>query len=255
MKVQILGCSGGIASGRRTTSLLVNDHILIDGGTGLGDLAQAQISDIRHLFLSHSHLDHIAGLPFLLDPLLRDPGATGVTLYAQPETLDALQRHVFNGVLWPDLAALPDGGAPVLRYHAMQPGQCCTVEGVDIRMIGVNHTVPTAGFHLQAGSASVGFSGDTTTNTALWQALNEAESLDLLVVEAAFPDEEEALSRASKHYCPGSLASDIKQLRHRPLTVLSHAKPGFEDVILQQCRAAMPDRDVRALSAGDCFTL
>src|SRR4051812_6037841 len=39
MIIRVLGCSGAIAAGCRTTSFLLDDSILIDAGTGVGDLA------------------------------------------------------------------------------------------------------------------------------------------------------------------------------------------------------------------------
>ena len=38
MKVRVLGCSGAIARDCRTTAFLVDEHILVDAGTGVGDL-------------------------------------------------------------------------------------------------------------------------------------------------------------------------------------------------------------------------
>ena len=69
MQVRILGCSGGIGANLRTTSLLIDNDILIDCGTGVGDLSIEEMSKIRHIFLTHSHLDHIACLPLLADTL------------------------------------------------------------------------------------------------------------------------------------------------------------------------------------------
>ena len=72
MRIRVLGCSGGIGAGSRTTALLVDDDVLIDAGTGIGDLALEDMDSIRHVFLTHSHLDHVAGLPMLADRIF-DP--------------------------------------------------------------------------------------------------------------------------------------------------------------------------------------
>ena len=60
MKIRVMGCSGGISAGLRTTCLLVDDDVLIDTGTGLGDLGLEELRRIKHVFLTHSHLDHTA---------------------------------------------------------------------------------------------------------------------------------------------------------------------------------------------------
>ncbi|HHO60058.1 MAG TPA: 3',5'-cyclic-nucleotide phosphodiesterase, partial [Thiotrichales bacterium] len=62
MKVRVLGCSGGICQSVATTSFLVDDDILIDAGTGVGDLTLAEMAAIRTVFITHSHLDHIAAI-------------------------------------------------------------------------------------------------------------------------------------------------------------------------------------------------
>ena len=65
--LQVLGCSGSIGGPRRTTSFLVDQHTLIDVGTGALDLSLEQLTQIDHIFLTHSHLDHILGLALIMD--------------------------------------------------------------------------------------------------------------------------------------------------------------------------------------------
>ncbi|MCG6872632.1 MAG: MBL fold metallo-hydrolase, partial [Gammaproteobacteria bacterium] len=69
MKLRVLGCSGGVGPGLRTTSFLVDEDILIDAGSGVGDLTQAEQEAIRHIFITHTHMDHCAFLPLLADNL------------------------------------------------------------------------------------------------------------------------------------------------------------------------------------------
>lgn len=67
MKVRVLGCSGAIAKDCRTTSFLIDSDILIDAGTGVGDLTLDEMVRIDHVFLTHAHLDHVAALPLMVD--------------------------------------------------------------------------------------------------------------------------------------------------------------------------------------------
>jgi len=87
MRLRILGCSGGIGGELRTTSMLLDDDVLIDAGTGVGDLSLPQLAQINDVFVTHSHLDHVTSIPFLLDTVgfQRD---RPVTLHATRETLD-----------------------------------------------------------------------------------------------------------------------------------------------------------------------
>ncbi|MDH5445253.1 MAG: MBL fold metallo-hydrolase, partial [Gammaproteobacteria bacterium] len=106
MELRVLGCSGGIGEQLRTTSLLLNGEILIDAGTGLGDLSLQEMASIGHVFLTHSHLDHLAGLPLLIDSIF-DQIKSPLVIHAQPVTLKAVQDHIFNNVIWPDFSVLP----------------------------------------------------------------------------------------------------------------------------------------------------
>ena len=67
MQVRVLGCSGAIAKDCRTTSFLVDTDLLVDAGTGVGDLTLEEMAAIDDVVLTHCHLDHIAALPLMLD--------------------------------------------------------------------------------------------------------------------------------------------------------------------------------------------
>jgi len=89
MKVRILGCSGGIGGQLRTTSMLLDNDILIDAGTGVGNLSFNQLTRINHVFVTHSHLDHVSHIPFLVDTVgwMRNKP---ITVHA---TLEILKQH------------------------------------------------------------------------------------------------------------------------------------------------------------------
>jgi ribonuclease BN (tRNA processing enzyme) len=53
MKVRVLGCSGAIAKECRTTSFLIDEDVLIDAGTGVGDLSLAEMRKVDHVYLTH----------------------------------------------------------------------------------------------------------------------------------------------------------------------------------------------------------
>lgn len=254
MQLRVLGCSGGIGAGHRTTSFLVDDEILIDAGSGVGTLDFEEMSRIRHIFLTHSHLDHIHCIPLLIDTVFDSAGAP-VEVHAQPETLQALEKHIFNNVIWPDFTRLPHPERPVLRLVPMKPYEPIRIGRVELEMIPVNHIVPTVGYRVSGSEGTFAFSGDTTTNDSFWAALNRYPRLDMLIVEAAFSNQEEELCRAARHYCPRMLADDLAKLRHHPAIYLTHAKPGEEGTIFQECRELIREREVNQLSGDERFTL
>ena len=253
MELRVLGCSGGIGAGLRTTSFLIDNDILIDAGTGVGDLRLEELHAIRHVFLTHSHLDHVASLPLLVDTLFGE-NHPPITIHALPETIGILQQHIFNWQLWPDFSQLPDSEQPSMRYAPMRYGETICIGERDILMIPANHTVPAAGYAVRNATASIAFSGDTTLNDDLWAALNTLPNLKLLIVECAFSNEEHALSELAKHYYPKLLAQDIAKLNTKPQIAITHLKPGHEALIMDQCQAAMPEFSVRQLRTADRFT-
>ncbi len=254
MRLQVLGCSGGIGLERRTTSMLIDDDVLIDSGSGVGDLSLEAMTKIGHVFLTHSHLDHFAFLPLLVDTMFPHI-VSPIVIHGRAETLKALQEHIFNWHIWPDFSKLPSAQKPVMRYEVMKPGDVYTVGNRTLEMIEVNHIVPCVGYRVAGPTGVFAFSGDTTTNETLWAALNRHASLDLLIVEAAFPNSEVELSKAARHYTPKMLAADIGKLDHKPKIYISHPKPGLESVIFQECKAAMPALDINPLSGGEVFDL
>lgn len=255
MEIRVLGCSGGIGGDhRRTTSFLVGSEVLIDAGSGLGDLTLDEMAAIRHIFITHSHMDHIHMLPLLIDSVFeRLPQP--VIVHALPYTIKALQEHVFNRIVWPDFSSLPSEEFPVMVYQPMKPGEKVTVGDLHFGMIPVNHLVPTVGYTVEYPGGVFAFSGDTTTNDTLWQGLNELDRLDLLIVESAFSNSERQLCELSKHYCPELLAEDLKKLRHNPQVYLTHAKPGEEEKIFQECRELITERPLHHLTGGERLAL
>lgn len=254
MRLQVLGCSGGIGLDRRTTSLLIDDDILIDSGSGVGNLSLEEMNKIGHVFLTHSHLDHFAFLPLLVDtmfPRIVEP----IVIRGSEETLNALRKHIFNWDIWPDFSKLPNAKKPVMRYETMKPGDVIKIGDRSIEMIEVNHIVPCVGYRVGGPTGAFAFSGDTTTNDTLWTGLNKHDRLDLLIVEAAFPNAEEELSKAARHYTPNMLGADIRKLKHKPRIFISHPKPGQESVIFNECKAAMQGLDINPLSGGETFNL
>jgi ribonuclease BN (tRNA processing enzyme) len=235
MKLRILGCSGGISGNLRTTSMLLDHDILIDAGTGVGDLSLTELSAIDHIFVTHSHLDHVACIPFLVDTVnpMRD---RPLTVHATAETVDILRQHLFNWKLWPDFTRIPDEADPYMRYQTLEVGKPVNVGGRRITALPANHTVPAVGFHLDSGRASLVFSGDTTVNDALWEAVNRIDNLRYLIVETAFSNAERELAVLSGHLTPDMLAGELRKLKRDPEIYITHLKPSEIDLTMREIR-------------------
>lgn len=257
MKVRVLGCSGAIAKDCRTTSFLIGDSILLDAGTGVGDLTLEEMAKIDHVLLTHSHLDHIAALPLMLDAvssLRRRP----VQVHALAATIGALQAHVFNSVIWPDFSAIPSTASPFLQYRTFVTGDVLSIAGTQIEVLSAHHAVPAVGFAVQGDTGWWVFSGDTERNPAFWNRIN-ALPVACLVIETAFSNRERDLARRSMHLSPETLAQELALIpgTERYPVYITHTKPSETSLIMDEitqldCTVGIPHRphDVRWLVAG-----
>src|SRR5579885_228218 len=250
MRIKVLGCSGGVGPGLRTTSLLIDDTLLIDAGTGVGDLSLAQMSRIGDLLLTPAPLDHACGLAFMADNLFGLVDRP-LSVHATAETLATLREHLFNWRLWPDFTRLPDADHPLVVFRELEPGVAKTFGGLRITPFPVLHTVPAVGYLIDSGEGVFAFSGDSYADDRLWEFLNRQPRLDRLMVEVAFPDEEGELARVSRHFTPALLAAELRKLRHRPKLFLTHHKPGCERAIEHECLSALEGWDYSHLKRGD----
>lgn len=251
MKLTVLGCSGGIGGqAARTTSFLLDQDTLIDCGTGVGELEYADLLCIDQVFITHSHLDHIAFLPLLVDTVA-EARQQPITVFALPETLRILRSHVFNWLVWPDFSAIPDRHSPFLRFQPVNLGETVRLSGGrEITPLPAHHTVPACALCLDSGEGKLVYSGDTTHAPDLVEAINGLENLRHLLVETAFSDSQHALALAARHLCPSLLAAFLDDLRVTPEVWISHLKPGMEEKILAEVRGYRCRLAPRALSNG-----
>lgn len=256
MQLTVLGCSGGIGGNLRTTSFLIDNDILIDAGTGVGDLSIAQMAKIDHIFITHSHLDHIAYIPLLLDTVM-DTRKKPVTIYATAETKQALQDHLFNWHIWPDFSQIPSVHQPVMRYQTVELGKAVVLSEREIIALPANHVVPTVGYQINSGQASWVFTGDTTSCPEFWVAINQIANLKYMVIETSYANAESALAVQAKHLWPSQLAQDLTQLQNSVEVYITHLKPaGGEEImreIISDCEVQSLSFRPRALQKGQVF--
>lgn len=254
MRLKILGCSGGIGGCLRTTSMLIDQDVLLDAGTGVSDLSIAELAAIDHVFVTHSHMDHIASIPFLADTV-GGMRAEPLVVHATQATLDIIRAHVFNWKIWPDFSEIPSKDKPVLRFETVQLGRTVKLGGRSFTPVPANHVVPAVGYHLDSGRGSLVFTGDTTTNNDLWTVVNAIENLRYIIIETAFCNRERDLAIASKHLCPSLLAEELAKLKRAAEIYITHLKPGEPDLIMQEIGECAGQYNPRMLRNGQVFEL
>ncbi|MDP2752676.1 MAG: 3',5'-cyclic-nucleotide phosphodiesterase [Rhodocyclaceae bacterium] len=257
MKIHILGCGGGIGGrrGGHTSTLMVDDDILVDCGTGVTSLSLEELTRIDHVFLTHAHLDHIACLPLMVDAV-GDTRNSPVTVHGLEATLTALKAHIFNGTIWPDFTRIPSLQRPWMRFEPLVGGESVMLRGCRLTAVPVCHTIPAVAYQLDSGQASLVVSGDTGGSCPeLWTALNKIENLRTLLIETSFPECDRALADLSGHLCPGLLAEGLERLRGTPDIYITHTKPGQTAQILREVQSRLPARRIQMLNDGQEFTL
>ncbi len=255
MRIRILGCSGGIGGRHlRTTSILVDNDILIDCGTGVADLSIAELAQIDHVFLTHSHMDHIACLPLMIDTV-GDMRNRPLTVYATPATIEILRAHIFNWAVWPDFSEIPSIDAPWLRFESIAVGQIEDLQGRLIVPLPANHTVPAVAYQLDSGKASLVFSGDTGPCRELWHAVNAIDNLRTLIIETAFSNRERKLAETSQHLCPSMLIEELRYLQSRPEIFITHLKPGQIELTMEEIEEGIGEFKPRMLQNNQVFEI
>jgi cAMP phosphodiesterase len=218
------------------TAYVVNDSLAVDAGC-LGYYGSAQDqARIRHVLISHTHIDHVASLPIFVENAYEGKRDC-VTVHGSDTVLDCLRTDLFNNRLWPDFLALSPPNAPFLRLAALEAGKTVELEGLRITPIPVNHVVPTLGFVIEDETAAVVMASDTGPTDEIWRRANETPNLRAVFLEACFPNDRQWLADVSKHLTPLSFAEEVRKLQ-RPVPVYAvHIKARFRARVVQELHA------------------
>lgn len=174
MKIRFWGVRGSIASpgprtvryGGNTTCIEVrsdaNELIILDGGTGIFQLAQTLFKEMpltAHVFITHTHWDHIQGLPFFI-PLfipgnkVRIHGAYDIVSGSGIDQVMSVQlQYSYFPVREAEMKAR-------IEYETLTVGQPFTVGDATVTSVLLNHPVINLGYRVDCNGKSVFFTGD-----------------------------------------------------------------------------------------------
>ncbi len=218
MKIRVLGCYGGQLLGFHLTSFLVNDSVLLDAGSPTEALTLEEQHRIRHVFVSHTHLDHIKDIAFLADnrSLKRWGGENEnrtITIHSLPENIEVLRRDFLNNRIWPDFTRIPSAEDPILRLSPIESEETYEADGLRITPVRVNHPVPCTGFIVDEDGVQVIYTADTGRTERIWELANGLPNLRAVIVDCSFPNAHARLAEVSGHLTPEQMHEQIGRLR------------------------------------------
>lgn len=225
MRITLLPSSiAGTPEHQHLTTFLVDDSIAVDAGSlGLYGSPSAQ-ARVRHVILTHSHLDHLATLPAFLENVY-GLHPEGVTVHATEPVLACLRSDLFNDRVWPDLLRLAPPGAPFLTLRPMEPERAIELGGLRFTPVPVDHPVPTVGLIIEQPGAAVVIATDTGPTARLWELANERPDLKAVFLDLAFPDAMQGLADLSGHLTPTGFAAEARKIAGDPRLLAIHLKP------------------------------
>lgn len=230
MKLRVLGAYGAEAPGGKFPSaFLINDRILLDAGCVTSVLSAADQAVIENVLISHSHLDHVAGLGYLTEARVLDGPGSSLTICSVAPVLKALRKSFFNNTVWPDFSSIPSIEQPTMKYRTLKPHVEQNVDGLHVTPVAVNHTVQTVGFVIREGDHSFVYSGDTGPTEELWHVVHKHPEARTVVIECSYPNRLAEVAEVAKHLTPALIEQELQKLPPSARVMIFHIKPQFYD--------------------------
>lgn len=251
-KITILGAYGTKGSHQETSSFLVNESHVIDAGNLLRALDEGA-AHIDGVWLTHSHLDHIVDIAYILDSyftLRTKP----LKLMGLPQTLEAIKKHFLNDVIWPDFSKIPLSNTDEMSvvYESIELNKEYHIdETTSIEAIETIHTVPSCGYIVRKNSSAVLITADTYKNPLLCEAIKKYPEITALVLECSFPSSMGELALESLHLTPALAEEEISCLNRELKLYFNHLKPTFIEQIKKEIYSTPVLKNAIILDDGD----
>jgi cAMP phosphodiesterase len=256
VKFRVLGCSGGQLPGYNLSSFLVDNSLLIDAGSTTAVLSLSAQQKIKHILLTHFHLDHVMALATLADNLY-GKCSVPINVWSLTNVIDSLAETLFNNRLWPDFTQITSTAQrlPVLRLHSLSQEKATQVGAHSVTAVAVNHAVPSVAFFVESRNRTLLHVGDTGPTGQVWSLARNRQNLAAVVIETSFPNRLQDIADASRHLTPQTLARELEKLGMKSLPVwVTHLKPEFRKEIIAELRK-LKDYRLRVLRDGDVLQI
>jgi ribonuclease BN (tRNA processing enzyme) len=233
MRLLLLGTTGYHPNARRHTScfFLPDVGVVLDAGTGMFRVRHHLATPHLDIFLSHVHLDHVIGLTYLFD-IVHEKPIERVTVHAEAEKLEVIQRHLLTKLLFP---------VPLPCEYRPLDGDVPLPNGGNLRHFPLPHPGGSRGFRLDWPGHSLAYVTDTTA-CASAKYVELIRGVDVLVHECYMPDGYEQYAERTGHSCVTPVATVARDAKVGRL-ILVHCNPLDETddpVGLKSAQAVFP---------------
>jgi HD-GYP domain-containing protein (c-di-GMP phosphodiesterase class II)/ribonuclease BN (tRNA processing enzyme) len=254
--IRILGAYGTKASGYGTSSISLNSNTVIDAGNLLDALGDKSIN-VEHIWLTHSHLDHIVDIAYILDNYFTQREKT-LYIYGLPETIRALKENFLNDTIWPDFSKikLQNSQKRAVEYKEVEIGKLYKIgESEYLEPFETDHTVPSCGYIYRRDNVPIMIATDTYSLENIIKILEHNIDIKSLIIECSFENSMEQLAKESKHLTSKLLFTQLNSLKRRDIKLyINHIKPMCIDKISDEIEENRGDWDVKILNDEDFVT-
>lgn len=251
MRIELLPSSIPVTDSQFLVSFVIDDTVAVDAGAigFLADLDRQRA--IRHVFITHEHLDHIASLAIFLENVY-EPGPDCVELLAAADVLEFLHGDVFNGRVWPDFFALSSPENAFLRTTVLEPMVPVVRGGLTVTPVPVSHGIETLGLVVDDGRATVVFPSDTGPTERLWRHVAAMPRLEAVFLEASFPSSLGELASLTGHLCTRTFPIEAAKIPAGVRKIVVHRKARYAAEIAAEL-AALGLANVELARPGHCY--
>ncbi len=257
--IKMLGAYGAKTLNTAMTCVQVDEEILIDAGNILFGLDK-DAKNIHHIFLTHTHLDHIVDIPFLID-IFFESRTKPLTIYGLEGSIENVKKYIFNWAIWPDFSKIPltVGGENSIIFRVLEVGEEVEIKHIKLKTLKTNHTDSSCGYVITKGENATLFTSDTYKCQNIWDEVNNNSSINSVIIDVSFPSILNKLASDSKHLTPELLNEELEtHLKRDDVKIfINHIKPVFLDEIKDEIKTKFPNflRGGRILNDGDIINL
>jgi phosphoribosyl 1,2-cyclic phosphodiesterase len=215
--------------------------LIFDGGTGLRDLGNGLSRNgpvEAELFLTHTHFDHICGLPFFA-PFYTEGNRIGLSAgHLRPE--NDLRQVLMEMMMAPLFPIPPTAFKADVSFFDFSAGEVLTPgHDITIRTARLNHPNRATGYRIEYGGRSICYVTDTEHEGGKRDrnVLGLIQGADIVIYDSTYSDEEYPRYKGFGHstWQEGVRLADAAGVK---TLVIFHHEPNHDDDCMDGIAAA-----------------